>query len=243
MKKANFIKLLFTIMLVFVFTGFTIGAVSAETLQIKPKTNKKIKIGVIDLISAIEVAALFNNHYKEAAKRRGWEVQVMDLNMAREKGEQTLDNLITAGYDGVIINWTAVTFFEKALARAYDNGIPVFGLACGAVTKGITGEYSMWDGAGGALGANYLAVKLGQGKKVLAFYDPQQAIHRQRFGGAKGVLEAYGIQIKELHYPGSGDPQMTADLDRVQNTCYLIAVDHSRLTWAPPKTTSSLIFR
>jgi hypothetical protein len=57
-----------------IFLATTLGSAQAGVFQIKPKGNKKIKIGVLDLISSIEVAALANNWYRKHAKDRGWDL-------------------------------------------------------------------------------------------------------------------------------------------------------------------------
>ena len=90
MKKATRFLM---VILVLVYAVTCIGLANAEVLQIKPKGDKKIKIGVMDLISSIEVAALFNQRYQKWSKERGWDCQIFDLNFNFAQAGPVMENV------------------------------------------------------------------------------------------------------------------------------------------------------
>jgi len=87
----------------------SLGVANAgKVLQIKPKDNNKLKIGVIDLVSSIEVAALTNKLYIKEAKARGWDCHVYDLkptfptsNPVRSRNPLLLLNLLGIKLSGL----------------------------------------------------------------------------------------------------------------------------------------------
>jgi len=187
-----------------------VGVNAGEVMKIEPKGDKKIKIAIMDLIAGIEVASLFNKYHMASAKARGWDAQVFDLNLDLSKAQPTIENILTAGYDGIIVHWTTPKYFEVGLKTALKKGVPVLNIAGGEFIPGITGDFAMMNSAAGALNAEYLSTKLGPGAKVIVYYNPNLTLHRQRLGGAKGSFDAYKVKIaRELFEPGSGDPSQT----------------------------------
>ena len=153
MKKATRI-LIVILALVYVFSA--LGLANAETFKIKPKGDKQIKIGVMDLQSAWGVAASFNKMYKKWAKARGWDCQVFDLGFKIEKSQTVMANMVSAGYDAIIVNWTAPSYYKQQLKRAYDKGIPVIIIAGDNMIPGMIANFVAWDTAMGGLTAELL---------------------------------------------------------------------------------------
>jgi len=195
------------VLVALIFVATTLGSAQAGTFQIKPKGDKKIKIGVLDLISSIEVAALANNWYRKHAKDRGWDLQVFDLNVDYSKAQPFMENMITAGYDAILVNWTDFKYYDQQVMKAYNKGIPVQGIACGNMAPGVISQGIAPEMAFGALSSLYLASKLKEGDKILVYHDPRVGTSLFRFNTAKVTFEMYRIKIaQELHYPGTGDP-------------------------------------
>ena len=69
-RGTKIVKMALVVILSVVFLFMTYGTVPAGEFKIKSKGNKKIKIGVMDLISSISVAALANGYYRKWAKER-----------------------------------------------------------------------------------------------------------------------------------------------------------------------------
>lgn len=230
MKKFFQTALIVLLALGFLATSF--GMVYAEEMKINPKGNKMIKIAVMDLISSIEVAALFNKYHMAAAKDRKWEVKVFDLKANFSEAGPTMDNIIAAGYDGIIVHWTTPKFYEQQLKKAQQKGIPVLTIACGDLIPGIVGDFAISNVAAGALNSEYLATKIGRGGKVLAFYTPDQLIHRQRLNGAKAAFETYGVILaRELFY-SSGDPSQVC-YESVKNALLADTKKEIKGIWTP----------
>lgn len=120
----------FIIILTMIFMTMTIVSAGAEEMIFKTKGNKKIKIGVIDLISSIEVAGLFNKAHEASAKKRGWDIQIFDLKDNVPESATIMENMISAGYDGIIIHWTDLKACANQIKKAADKGIAVISCAC-----------------------------------------------------------------------------------------------------------------
>ena len=48
-----------------------------------------------------------------------------------------MDNMITAGYDAILVNWTDFKYYDQQIMKAYKAGIPVQGIACGNMQPGV----------------------------------------------------------------------------------------------------------
>jgi ABC-type sugar transport system substrate-binding protein len=230
MKKR--IQTALIVLLALMFVATSLGVANADEMKIQPKGNKKIKIAVMDLISSIEVAALFNSLHMASAKARKWEAQVFDLNSNFSQSESTMENIVTAGYDGVIVHWTTPKFYEVQLKKALGKGIPVLTIACGELLPGIVGDFAISNVAAGALNGEYLSYKVGRGGKVIAFYTPDQLIHRQRLNGAKGAFETYGVVLAQELYYSSGDPSQVC-YESCKNALLADGKKEIRGIWTP----------
>lgn len=199
------------VILVLVFAFSAIGVANGEVLQIKPKGDKKIKIGVMDLISSIEVAALFNQRYQKWSKARGWDCQIFDLNFNFAQAGPVMENMISAGYDGIIVNWTAPKLYEKQIRKAFDKGIPVIIVAGFDMVPGLLADFVAWNSAMGGMTAEFLSGKLKRGDKILAYYYSTITASVTRFRVAKAIFDAYGIEIAQQLSPTPGkDPAQDA---------------------------------
>lgn len=183
-------------------------SIGAEVMKIKPKGDKKITIGVLDLNAAIEIAALFNKEHKAAAEKRGWGIQISDLKDNIPQGPTYMENMISAGFDGIILHWCVLKTIDKQLKIAFDKGIPVITMAnLGARFPGVLAEVGPQEATMAATSAEYLAAKLQTGDKVLFLDMPMIEQGQVRVTGAKGIFQAYNIKVaQELQFQASGDP-------------------------------------
>jgi len=229
MKKATRI-LMVILALVYVFSA--LGLANAETFKIKPKGDKKIKIGVMDLNSAWGVAASFNKMYKKWAKARGWDCQVFDLGFKIEKSQTVMENMVSAGYDAIIVNWTAPSYYKQQLKRAYDKGIPVIIIAGENMIPGMIANFVAWDTAMGGLTAELLAGSIKRGSKIIAYYNSGIPVAVKRFNFAKAVFKENKIEIVAALTPSTGkDPEQDA-FDKVTNTLLADSKKEIKGIWA-----------
>ena len=229
MKKATRI-LMVILALVFVFSA--LGLANAGTLKIEPKGDKKIKIGVMDLQSAWEVAAGFNKLYKKWCKARGWECQIFDLGFKIERSQAVMDNMISAGYDGIIVNWTAPSYYKQQLKRAYDKGIPVIIIAGENMIPGMIANFVAWDTAMGGLTAELLAGSIKRGSKIIAYYNSGIPVAVKRYNFARAVFKENKIEIVASLTPSTGkDPEQDA-FDKVTNTLLADSKKEIKGIWA-----------
>jgi ABC-type sugar transport system substrate-binding protein len=222
----------FMVILALVFVTTTLNSAMAGTFKIEPKGDKQIKIGVMDLVSAIEVAAHFNNLYSQWAKARGWDIQVFDLGGDMTKAASTMDNMITAGYDGIMINWTAPSAYAPQLKRAFDEGIPVIICAGDGMAEGMLANFVAWDTSMSGLTAEYLAGSVKPGSKLLAIYNSQIPVAAKRLRLAQLVFKESKLEVKQVLAP---DPQMDMEVssfDRVTNALLADTKKEIKGIWA-----------
>jgi ABC-type sugar transport system substrate-binding protein len=212
-------KSILIIALALMFSTMSGGlAIGADIMKIKPKGDKKIKIGVIDPMAAIEVAAVFNKFHKEAAEARGWDLEYYDLKDNIPQSIPFMENMIAAGYDGIIIHWLPLKPIEKQIKKAFELGIPIITLvANGARMPGIVADCGPMVATQAAMSAEYLASNLQPDDKILTLTIPVIEMHQTRLTAAKGVFKAYKIEIgQELYFPLTGDP-MQWSYDNIKN--------------------------
>jgi ABC-type sugar transport system substrate-binding protein len=199
---------------------FTVGTCFADgpAMKITPKGKKKITIGVIDPNAGIEAAAQFNKKHKAEAEKRGWDIRFVDLKDNIPQGPVQMENMISAGYDGIILHWMPLKTIDKQIKMAFDKGIPVITLISqGTRIPGVLAEVGFMESTHGAMLAEYLANKLQAWDKIVTMTIPMLEKHEKQFAGFKGVAEAYNLQIvQNLQFQFTGDPMQWA-YDQVTN--------------------------
>ncbi len=195
------------VLIALVFAATTVFA-APPMFKIAPKGKKKIRIGVIDLNAAIEISAKLNDLHLKNAKARGWQLEVYNLKDNAPEAGNALDNMVSAGYDAVIIPYLGMKGFENSVKKAFDKGIPVITVAAlGSNYPGVVADVGPMMATTGAIVAEALSQKLSMGDKVVAMYIPALDNQVVRWLGAKGAFEAYHITVaRELLYPLTGDP-------------------------------------
>jgi ABC-type sugar transport system substrate-binding protein len=195
------------VLVALVFAATTVFA-AAPMFKVAPKGKKKIRIGVIDLNAAIEVSAKINEAHSKNAKARGWQLEVFDLKDNAPEAGNALDNMVSAGYDAIIIPYLSPKAFDQQVKKAFDKGIAVITIAAmGANYPGVVADIGPLQGTCGAIVAEALAQKLSMGDKVVAMYIPALDNQIVKWLAAKGIFEAYHLPVaRELLYPLTGDP-------------------------------------
>jgi ABC-type sugar transport system substrate-binding protein len=195
---------------VLAFLAGTVGTCFADgpAMKIPPKGAKKITIGVIDPNAGIEVAAQFNKRHAAEAAKRGWDVRFADLKDNIPQAATYMENMISAGYDGIILHWMPLRAIDKQIKMAFDKGIPVISLIClGTRTPGVMAEIGWMESTHGAMLAEYLGNRLQAGDKVITATIPMLEKHATQLNGFKGVADAYKLNIvQNLQFQFSGDP-------------------------------------
>lgn len=214
-------QMVLILMVTLTLAAFTVGTCFADgpAMKIAPKGKKKITIGVIDPNAGIEVAAQFNKKHSAEATKRGWEVRFVDLKDNIPQAAAQMENMISAGYDGIIVHWMPIRAIDKQIKMAFDKGIPVITMMCQASrTPGVLAEVGWMESAHGAMLAEYLGNRLQAGDKVMTVTIPMIEKHAIQLGGFKGAADVYKLNIvQNLQFQFSGDPIQWA-YDQVTNT-------------------------
>ncbi len=195
------------VLIALVFAATTVFA-APPMFKVAPKGKKKIKIGVVEINAAVEMSARLNDVHMKSAKARGWQLEVYDLKDNVPEAGNALDNMISAGYDAIIIHYLGLKGCENQVKKAFDKGIPVISVAAmGANYPGVIADIGPMQGTCGAIVAEALAQKLSMGDKVVGMYIPALDNQIIKWLGAKGIFEGYHLPIaRELLYPLTGDP-------------------------------------
>ena len=84
-----------------------------------------------------------------------------------------MENMISAGYDAIIIHFMGLRVCEKQIKKAFDKGIPVITVAAmGAGYPGVVAEVGPMDAGMAAPTAEFIASKLGPNDKVVTLHIP-----------------------------------------------------------------------
>lgn len=205
------------IALILIFGTMTLGLASAEVMKIKPKDNKQIKIGVMDANAALEIAAYFNKEHRAAAEARGWKIEFFDLKDNFTESVSCMENMISAGYDAVIIHWVPTKMFDVMIKKAFEKGIPVITISTSSPIPWVVAEFGQLEAAGAAISAEYLALKLKPGDKILTYNIKAIENMMRRGASAKAIFDWYKIIVaQDLYYPLTGDP-MQHSYETVKN--------------------------
>jgi ABC-type sugar transport system substrate-binding protein len=176
--------------------------------KIPPKGKKKISIGVLDPNASIEGSAYLNNLHAKSAKAKGWGLEYVDLKDNFAEAGNAVDNMISAGYDGIIIHNLGPKTFDKQVKKAFDKGIPIITTgAMGDQYPGVVADIGPMQAGMAALVAEFVCSKLQPADKIVTMHIPAVEMTAVREAAAKGVFQAYNRTIaRELFYPLTGDP-------------------------------------
>jgi ABC-type sugar transport system substrate-binding protein len=220
MRSVKMSQMLSIFIVALTLLAFTVGTCFADgpAMKIASKEKKKVTIGVIDPNAGIEAAAQFNKKHKTEAGKRGWDIRFVDLKDNIPQGPAAMENMISAGYDGIILHWMPLKTIDKQIKMSFDKGIPVISLiSMGTRIPGVLAEVGFMEAAHGAMLAEYLANKLQAGDKIVTMTIPMLEKHEKQFAGFKGVAEAYNLQlVQNLQFQFTGDPMQWA-YDQVTN--------------------------
>ena len=196
------------VLLALVFTATIVGAAGPKMFKIPAKGHKKIRIGVVEPFAAIELATVYNTTHRDAAKARGWEIQAFDLKNNFPEAATYMENMISAGYDAIIVHWLDPKYYEKQIKMAFDKEIPIITIcSMGARYPGIVAEIGVMDAGLAAVTAEFISRKIGVNDKVVTMHIPAEEVQTVRQLTAKGVFQAYNRKVaNELFYPMAGDP-------------------------------------
>jgi len=214
-------QFVFISLLILALLAFIAGPCFADgpVMKIAPKGKKKITIGVMDPNAALETAAYINKAHKAQAAKRGWNIQFVDLKDNIPQAATYMENMISAGYDGIVIHWLPLRAIDKQIKMAFDKGIPVVTIAAsGARFPGVLADVGFMEATDGAMLAEYLGNRLQSDDKIVTISIPQIEKHQIQLTGAKGAFQAYNLKVvQDLQFPFTGDPfQWT--YDQVTNT-------------------------
>jgi ABC-type sugar transport system substrate-binding protein len=218
-QKPQKSALLFIVTLMFIAMTFAPSFAANPTMKLKPKGKKKITIAVIVPDAGIEIAAYMNKFHKANAKKRGWNIKFVNLHKKIAQAASYMDNMISAGYDGIIIHWLPLKAVERQIKAAFKKGIPVMTVAStGSRFPGVIAEVGPFRLSPMAKVSEYLAYKLKRGDKVITMFIPMIEAHQLGNRTAKAIMKAFGLKVvQELMFQMSGNPFQWA-YNQVTNT-------------------------
>ncbi|MDX2146984.1 MAG: substrate-binding domain-containing protein [Planctomycetota bacterium] len=135
-----------------------------------------------------------------------------------QKQAQNLDQLVSAGVNGIAISCTDAKVLTSAINAAVDKGVPVITFDSDAPESKRFAYYGIDDVAAGAAVMQHLAKAMGE-KGVLAVLAGNQTAPnlQARVRGVQEEMKKYpGITLQAVHYHEESPEKAVAKLEQVQ---------------------------
>ncbi len=123
-----------------------------------------------------------------------------------------IENLISQGYDAIIVISGSATALNNAVEKAYDNGVVIINFDSLVTTNKVHSKINTSQFDYGKVCAEWLVKAIGGKGEIIAFNGPSGVgLVEERYNGAKSVLKNYpDISIAaELYCEYNEGPAMT----------------------------------
>ncbi len=143
-----------------------LGALAGAFVFGQALAAQAFELGVVAFQMSAETHARVANAVEAAAKKKGWEVTVLNSNGALPTHAEQIENLVQRGVDGIVLAMSKPVQFDAQMQAAKEAGIPVISVMSGASPHTLfdiqVNEYGV-----GADAALYLLGELGFEGKIL----------------------------------------------------------------------------
>lgn len=142
--------------------------------------------------------------------KEGDEFVMYDAQQDIQKQIQQIEDLIANDFDAIIVSASDSDALNPVLKKANDNGIKVIIVDSGVTDESVYETAIMNDNEMAATKvAEYLAEKLNNEGKVIAYYDTLTDQSLQKGGIAQEVLEEKGLEVVHIDGIGTVDEAIT----------------------------------
>ena len=163
------------------------------------RAQAPFKLGVVAFQMSSETHARVANTVEAEAKKRGWQVTLLNSRGSAPEHVAQIDNLVQAGVDGMVLCMARVNEAESQLAAAKAKNIPIVTVMSNTAPSTLF-DISVDDFAAGAQIANYLLARMNYTGGLLAQRYEQNVSTRARGKVLDVVLsENTGVKLLGQH--------------------------------------------
>lgn len=163
------------------------------------RAQAPFKLGVVAFQMSSETHARVANTVEAEAKKRGWQVTLLNSRGSAPEHVSQIDNLVQAGVDGMVLCMARVNEAESQLAAAKAKNIPIVTVMSNTTPSALF-DISVDDFAAGAQIANYLLARMNYTGGLLAQRYEQNVSTRARGKVLDVVLsENTGVKLLGQH--------------------------------------------
>lgn len=163
------------------------------------RAQAPFKLGVVAFQMSSETHARVANTVEAEAKKRGWQVTLLNSRGSAPEHVSQIDNLVQAGVDGMVLCMARVNEAESQLAAAKAKNIPIVTVMSNTAPSTLF-DVSVDDFAAGAQIANYLLARMNYTGGLLAQRYEQNVSTRARGKVLDVVLsENTGVKLLGQH--------------------------------------------
>ncbi|MBL8702177.1 MAG: sugar ABC transporter substrate-binding protein [Alphaproteobacteria bacterium] len=163
------------------------------------RAQAAFKLGVVAFQMSSETHARVANTVEAEAKKKGWQVTLLNSRGSQPEHVAQIDNLVQAGVNGMILCMARVNEAEAQLAAAKAKGIPVITVMANTTPNALF-DISVDDFAAGSQITNYLLARMNYEGGLLAQRYEGNVSTRARGKVFDAVLsENTGVKVLGQH--------------------------------------------
>ncbi|MDQ0324184.1 simple sugar transport system substrate-binding protein/ribose transport system substrate-binding protein [Rhodopseudomonas julia] len=124
------------------------------------------ELGVVAFQMSSETHARVANAVEAAARKKGWDVVVLNSNGTLQTHAEQIENLVQSGVDGIVLAMSKPVEFDAQMQEVKDAGIPLITVMSGASPNALF-DIQVNEYAVGSESALYLLGQLGYEGSIL----------------------------------------------------------------------------
>jgi len=163
------------------------------------RAQGQFKLGVVAFQMSSETHARVANTVEAEAKKRGWQVTLLNSRGSQPEHVAQIDNLVQAGVNAMILCMARVNEAESQLAAAKARGVAIITVMANTTPSALF-DISVDDFAAGAQITNYLLARMNYEGGMLAQRYEQNVSTRARGKVFDAVMsENTGVKLLGQH--------------------------------------------
>ncbi|WP_259314065.1 sugar ABC transporter substrate-binding protein [Capillimicrobium parvum] len=178
---------------------------------VKPPGGKNV--WVVSVGQNIETSQNAAAAMKEAGKKLGWKVTVVDGKFDPNSQLQGVEQAIVAGADGIVDLYIDCDTIKSGVARAKSKGIPVIGIEAQDCSPGLFAgsvlyaggqSFQDWIKEWGVVQADWTVAKMGgQGEVILANQNDAVTLQLEAQGSLEELKKCADCTVKKFTFTGA----------------------------------------
>ncbi len=181
-----------SLVILVVFAGCVPNRETKVSETVTTETVDIIKIGVTHYGMRNELMVLISEAQKEMAEELGVEIDIFDADYDMNEQAKQFDQMIKEGYDAIIFSPVDSNASTIAVDKAYEAGVPVFGVNTRVNSNRLTSYIGSYDVSAGEMEMSQMALTLeGEGNIVILEGPIGSSAQLQKREGIHNILALY----------------------------------------------------